>query len=278
MSHFTVLVIGDDYEKQLAPFQENNMGDCQKEYLEFYCVEDDQRKYFEKYKEDGQTFENYCESDGYKKDPKTGKYGYWENPNTKWDWYQVGGRWNGFFKMKKDHMGLLGEKSWASNPLESPNTRGDSTHKESIDIEGMKKEDGDRAGSRWDEMNSLIDGREIEYKWTDLLKKRDDGEITIDEARELYNNQEVIKDFNKKSGPFSSIENFLIPRDEYVKNAENSAISTFAVLKDGKWYEKGSMGWWGMVSDEKDNWDEEFSKLFDSLPGNTLLTIVDCHI
>src|SRR5581483_965105 len=27
-------------------------------------------------------------------DPETGKYGYWENPNKKWDWWQVGGRWS----------------------------------------------------------------------------------------------------------------------------------------------------------------------------------------
>jgi len=35
MSHFTVLVIGKDVEEKLAPFQENNMDDCPKEYLKF---------------------------------------------------------------------------------------------------------------------------------------------------------------------------------------------------------------------------------------------------
>ena len=35
MSHFTVMVIGDNPEEQLAPYQENNMGDCPQEYLEF---------------------------------------------------------------------------------------------------------------------------------------------------------------------------------------------------------------------------------------------------
>lgn len=33
MSHFTVMVFGDDAEKQLAPFQENNMGDCSEQHL-----------------------------------------------------------------------------------------------------------------------------------------------------------------------------------------------------------------------------------------------------
>ena len=31
-----------------------------------------------------------------------------------------------------------------------------------------------------------------------------------------------------------------------------SKFSTFAVVINGKWYERGSMGWWGIVSDEKD--------------------------
>ena len=35
MSHFSLWVIGDDYESQLNPFQENNMGDCPAEYLVF---------------------------------------------------------------------------------------------------------------------------------------------------------------------------------------------------------------------------------------------------
>lgn len=34
--HFSIIVAGDNYEEQLAPFQENNMGDCPNEYLEFY--------------------------------------------------------------------------------------------------------------------------------------------------------------------------------------------------------------------------------------------------
>ena len=38
--------------------------------------------------------ENFC---GYTKDPVEDKYGYWQNPNAKWDWYEIGGRWDGYF-------------------------------------------------------------------------------------------------------------------------------------------------------------------------------------
>ena len=79
MSHFSVAVISktpDDVDDLLAPFQENNMDDCPKEYLSF------------------------VEDEDFEVDEEVGKQGYWENPNSKWDWWQVGGRWSGSIKTK----------------------------------------------------------------------------------------------------------------------------------------------------------------------------------
>lgn len=67
MSHFTVLVFAKDENEAgrlMAPYQENNMGDCPKQYLQFFRDEE-------------------C-----KVDPETGMPGYWENPNAKWDYYK----------------------------------------------------------------------------------------------------------------------------------------------------------------------------------------------
>ena len=131
--HYSVLVIGENIKKQLAPFQENNFGDCPPEYLKFVEME---AKYFEEYKSgiseivvmpDGRllsvvadefqvhgpsgrtfivpdhlerrtvpnstcwpTFESFMEfwHKG-ERDPVNGKYGYWENPNAKWDYWQI---------------------------------------------------------------------------------------------------------------------------------------------------------------------------------------------
>jgi len=45
-------------------------------------------------------------------------------------------------------------------------------------------------------------------------------------------------------------------------------------------YAKGEMGWWGLSTDEKDEgkWSEEMTRLYDDLPPDTMLTLVDCHI
>lgn len=81
MSHFAVAVFchtddGAELERLLAPYQENNMGDCPKKYLTFFKDED-------------------CDVD-----EETGERGYWENPNKKWDWWLIGGRYSNWFKTK----------------------------------------------------------------------------------------------------------------------------------------------------------------------------------
>lgn len=49
---------------------------------------------------------------------------------------------------------------------------------------------------------------------------------------------------------------------------------------NGNWHEKGEMGWWGMASNEKeeDIWEKEFREYLNSIPKNTLLTVIDFHI
>ena len=48
----------------------------------------------------------------------------------------------------------------------------------------------------------------------------------------------------------------------------------------GKWHERGKMGWWACVSNEKatDNWKSEFKEFLDNLDEDTIVTVVDCHI
>jgi hypothetical protein len=91
--HFTVMVIGENAEQQLAPFQENNMGDCPKEFLEFQ------------------------EDDDYDVDVETGKKGHWYNPNAKWDWYSLGGRWSGSIKLKEGASGVVGQSGTFGNEV-----------------------------------------------------------------------------------------------------------------------------------------------------------------
>ena len=67
-------------------------------------------------------------------------------------------------------------------------------------------------------------------------------------------------------------------RESYIKR--NSYLSTFAIVKDGEWYEKGKMEWFGISKDDMTDleWNEKFEQLINELPEDTLLSVYDCHI
>lgn len=65
--------------------------------------------------------------------------------------------------------------------------------------------------------------------------------------------------------------------DEYFK--VNKSPFCF-VTEAGEWIEKGEMGWWGCVSNEKDtlDWNETFKEYVMSLDPKTEVWAVDFHI
>jgi hypothetical protein len=54
----------------------------------------------------------------------------------------------------------------------------------------------------------------------------------------------------------------------------------FNVVIDGKWYEKGEMGWWGITSNEmsEEEWNKKFFELIKNLPENAEVHNIDFHI
>lgn len=333
MSHFTVLVIGPDWEKQLEPFWELDLSqadmaldpraefqDKTEEITEEYntktvdrVIMPDGRKlctYDEEFKvqKEGGKFPSYeykipeglevkpvpfkeiydnveefaREWHGYEKD-FNGRFGYYHNPNAKWDWYSMGGRWSGFFKLKSDRIpeGKLGQPGVFNNKPEErgDGLRADQALKGDIDFAGMREEYVKKCLQDYDEFHKVVNGREVP-NWENLLKEWE-GKVEnhVDYCRRIYNDNEVIEDLRKAEFYFNE-ESFLYPRFEYAKKRQDEAVVTYALLKDGKWYQSGQMGWWGMASNEKDEdeWNSEFTKIVDSLPDDTVLTVVDCHI
>jgi len=300
MSHFTVLVVGENPEEQLAPYQENNMGDCPKQYLKFFDQEQEFQdewknkktkavlvdgKYLfpwdEKFRVSGKfgygtdthkvpdhlkieevpfnkiysSFTQFVHKYHSRehRDKEKNRYGYWENPNAKWDGYTLGGRWTGFFKLKPGKDGVIGKKSWTNESKEIEKDRVDQARKKDIDFAGMVKANRDKAIKNYEEFEALMKSNPekaaMESYWKWGIENKGDKDNYVPESRE-----------------------------EYV--TFNTMPTTFAVLKDGKWYEKGNMGWWAIVSNEKDpnEWTTEFCKMIDELPEDTLLSVVDCHI
>lgn len=253
------------------------------------------------YKELFPTFEAYmAEWCGFKeKDLKIGEYGYWENPNAKWDYFRMGGRWRGFFKLKHPNAdAVLSEKGWDS-PKEDKLGRCDQATKGLIDFKGMEDEAGEKARQRYENVERLLGGfiPTLKYKWKDIINGEEFKHLDIDAMRKLYHDQDaavlhaaakkragdkdpLLSEEDRNLLVWMELDDYQISKEEYIQAARNHTGVTFAVVKDGKWFCSGSMGWWGIVSDEKDpgEWNNKVHTLLSDLPDDTLLTIYDCHI
>ncbi len=225
MSHFAVLIIGDNPEQQLAPFQENNMGNCPGEYLAFEAID-----LAEEYEGDKAA----AIADGYKE--HEGASGDWENPNAKWHWHLLGGRWTGFFCVHSPGLAQTGEPG-IMTAIALPG-RADSTTVGNIDWEATWQSNRIRAQISWDA------AQKENPKHRKFIYGIEEGDTHAD---------------------------FL---DKHTR------VSTFAVLHNGQWYERGKMGWFGFVADEKDGgeWQEQWDQLVMSLPKTTKVSVYDCHI
>jgi hypothetical protein len=102
------------------------------------------------------------------------------NPNSKWDWYEIGGRWNGY----------LTDNGYEDNLLAN---------------------------------NSL----------------------TV---------KEMLDKFEEKNGIFAFINS------------------------NGKWYEEGVMGWWGISTENKPDWEQILKKLLEEEDPENFVVCIDCHI
>lgn len=300
MSHFSVLVVGADVEKQLAPFQENNMGDCPKEYIEFIDKTDEIAKGYEAklcasdgadFKAEYPTIEAYAEDyHGYKKDEVLGRYGYWENPNAKWDWYRIGGRWAGHFKLKAGVTAPAPRPGYevAFGQEQPADNTADTATKSEIDFEKMREDAAHDAALEYDYVAGIFGDLPAHKPWAEFSDIEN-----IEERRAAYRVQPRIMAWHEAGKiplherrklpvdlTFGNPDDYVASRDHFINLARLRAGSTFAVLLNGKWYERGEMGWWACVSNEKDTetWLSMFHKMLDELPGDTQLTVVDCHI
>lgn len=156
MSHFTLIVelpAGtevDDYEEEitrlLAPFDENERVDPYREYVDGTSPKD--ATYFNALRENGHfgdtpddevTWERYvaAHNERYAPEPEDEKNLMYVdvesgrayelstyNPNSKWDWWTIGGRWRGYFTHvekltpEDDDLLALTEKRWMNEGRE----------------------------------------------------------------------------------------------------------------------------------------------------------------
>lgn len=180
------------------------------------------------------------------------------NPDTHWDWWVIGGRWDGFFRVKSG-------------------AEANEARKSDIDFDAMRRDAAEKAEAEYIKAHATIAGRQIP-NWQAMIGKEPTDEH-LRMMRTEYGNHPVIQDL-RRAGFYFEVERFSASIEEFKARAADGACCPFAIVKDRQWYERGKMGWWGVVCDEKDKdvWAEEVKKLLDDLPPEKWLTAVDCHI
>lgn len=303
MSHFTVLVIGDYSDSRLEPFCEDptyvdgsylEFRDIEDEYKdEFKYGETEVIRYpdgsckltWNARKDDGiddkavpegyklekmafkvmyETYEEYLQEwQGMQKDDDTGKYGYWYNPNAKWDWHEIGGRWKGSLILKKGKKGDIGSGGIMER-----------MGKDSRDYTG--RADQARVGDiNWKAMNgNTAEAKKEKSLFWDLYVKDKAPKDETERAKK----EEFSKGFHYKREYYTDRYK---TKANYLKNS--GRFTTFAVLdENGEWHEPGTMGWFGCSSakpDDENAWNENYYEAFiKNLDPDTQITVVDCHI
>lgn len=220
---------------------------------------------------------------GYEPD-EHGRFGHWTNPNKKWDWFTVGGRYaNRLLSKLGNHEDILRAKD--------------------IDFAGMRKERQANYLAEFAEafgkFRQANPGLTEEMAYAEVLNWRK-HDIAAQKAYETYATEcaafiqeatpipfwELFKGsiiFDKK---FQAIQEFYTWQDKDILDPREyvftfAAYQTYALLlKDGQWVGRGDMGWWGISRNEahKSSWDSSVSKFIESLDPEDWVVVVDCHI
>lgn len=299
MSHFPTVVLGDEPEAKLAPYDENiEVPSYVDERIPLEKARETFAPYFADTDPDGKLTESekvrayYGErasiefvvddEDGAQEVVTRTTY----NPKSKWDWYVLGGRWEGFFLLKDG-------------------SHSDETTIGEIDWEGMRADIAERAGQQHDQVTAILKRAGLGQDafptrtWEDFIKLyvsddehtapvREGGPQAAREAWAEYEGvralrtpeaYEVTGYMSEPIGDFFLLEDDA--RDKYVASkVEQVGVPHAFISPDGEWHQQGRMGWFGLSTDDvsAESWATTFHNTLQSLPADTPVRQYDLHI
>ena len=335
MSHFSVLVATPDDAPIAAALRPYHEFECTGEDDEYVVNVDKLDELWNNYKEYGEKYPDFGAFllDGWGLRPVMGddapdlegehKYGHYRvneeghvtevvqrtNPNKKWDYWSVGGRYAGKLRIvdatcdynqMADRSGynaaLKSNVDWFGMKKEKTTQRKQWVESCLTAAEGLDRDEALKAFYAAEPYLAEVNGRADEWAKTReesrlsfrnyLLKVYDEAHpVAVVIRLGLWFNTSLLKNKAFRFGGIFNLSQGMLPPDEPVTDIEawiESAppLTAFAMVIDGVWYESGEMGWWGMVSAEKKpaDWEWEFNDRLQQIPNDYLLTIVDCHI
>lgn len=292
MSHSTCLVIGENPEEMLAPYDEGIEVDPYRSYWEDDKPQDSWA--FGPLVENNNLDENadwkqfviaYNESyfsEGFsliydeEKDRVYSMSTY--NPKSKWDWYSLGGRWTGFFKLNSNARGVVGRPGLMTKSALPGYV--DQVRKFDIDFDGVRVKAEAEAISFHAQCRVVLADHPILLTWQ---KIREMFPGDIEEARKYYRDQPAKKALVDAGIYIDDPAKYLFlgeddPATAYINSKVSEVGIPYAILNADGWHECGRMGWFGISIDEDDEWPIKAQALIDAAPDDALFSLYDLHI
>lgn len=219
------------------------------------------------------------EWDGY--EMHEGRFGRWTNPNKKWDWWQIGGRYSGrLFTVGRSspcdqaRKGDLDLTSMAANKAAGRLEGVTDVYTKIMLKLPVDDRSDERIAELWREYNTLI--AKLRAEWEAVGTPGAFFEFIKDDER-----LKALRAFNVNDlGDWGAgVPDHEADPIAWAKSAP--ALTALAFLgTDGVWHEKGEMGWWGVIHDEKKDgdWETEFNAAVAAIPDDHWISVVDCHI
>ena len=215
---------------------------------------------------------DWCGHDG----PKpNGRYGHTANPNGYWDWYEIGGRWAGFFPLSVAVTGHgnarvsdVAQIQWLDKTYieEKRIQRREVFLLEYRELLAGKRYDAfhgprDRAMRmgllRVEEGPAVARAGEVILPWA--------GSVQMSDKRHSWNDVATEITAERLETKYGRCFNPLL---------------TYAVVDNDGWHAPGKMGWFGCSDDEPEQylaWCEGFVPRFLGGDQSDVLVLVDCH-
>ena len=161
------------------------------------------------------------------------------NPNAKWDWWRIGGRWGSALLSKTTAQQT---DICQVNDLDLTTMQAGAVCQRITAIQSKLTELPDNTLELWKNHTDSFEATKAQHKAANT------GQCLYDWLKTQPTNPTQIINEAGVSALGDSMFGIGIPDNQPDPMAwanQAPALSAFGYLKDGEWHEKGSMGWWG---------------------------------
>jgi hypothetical protein len=212
---------------------------------------------------------------GYKQ--RSGRFGRWINPNAKWDWWVVGGRWSGYYPLLSGAPPRLGQTS-AFDDKPTPG-HGDIVRPSEINMLEVASATIRRAEAFWSEWTAWLGGKKFDAFGGPRHEAMKLGLVHIANHRVESTKTTVVKpwiEFVPSSDMRSDWTDVykIITRETLMRDLIehfNPIVSSAALDNDG-WHAPNA-------AEQRGDFCKAFmSRFIGSAASDDTLVVVDCHI